>query len=215
VVHGEAAASATARDAVARTELLDAPLGHNGVVSADRLTGRLLVATPQIEEGIFHRSVVLVLQHDDGGAQGVVLNKPLGADIDAVLPGWGEHATEPDTLFQGGPVQLDSALGLVAVDGRAVDGVQQIFAGIGLVDLDAPPAAVAAKVAAVRIFVGYAGWSPGQLEGELRTGSWYAVSSRPEDAFSLDPEQLWASVLRRQPGQLAWLAFLPEDPSVN
>lgn len=189
--------------------------GHNGAVSADRLSGRLLVATPQIEEGIFHRSVVLILQHDDGGAQGVVLNKGLMAEVDAVLPGWGDHVSDPATLFQGGPVQMDSALGLVATDGRHTVGVQQLFAGVGLVDLDSVPGAVAAEVRGVRIFVGYAGWTAGQLEGELRTGSWYAVDARPEDAFTLDPDELWATVLHRQGGRLAWVALLPEDPSVN
>jgi putative transcriptional regulator len=84
-----------------------------------------------------------------------------------------------------------------------------------LVDLDAVPALVASQVEAVRVFVGYAGWSPGQLEGELRTGSWYAVDARREDTFTLDPDALWAQVLRRQPGELSWVALLPEDPSIN
>ena len=76
---------------------------QNGTVTADRTTGRLLVSTPQLDDGVFHRSVILMLQHGDDGAQGVVLNKPLGAEVDAVLPGWGEHIAAPRTLFQGGP----------------------------------------------------------------------------------------------------------------
>lgn len=189
--------------------------GHNGGVSAESLTGSLLVATPRIEDGVFHRSVVLLLQHNDEGAQGVVLNKPLAAHVDAILPGWGEHVSNPSTLFHGGPVQLDSALGLVALSGAPPEGVAPLFDGVGLVDLDAWPAQVAAAVAGVRIFVGYSGWSPGQLEGELRTGSWYAVPSRREDAFTVDPGDLWATVLRRQPGPLSWVALLPEDPTIN
>ena len=90
-----------------------------------------------------------------------------------------------------------------------------MWPGVGLVDLDAVPALVASQVEAVRVFVGYAGWSPGQLEGELRTGSWYAVDARREDTFTLDPDALWAQVLRRQPGELSWVALLPEDPSIN
>ena len=120
--------------------------GHNGRVSAERLTGRLLVATPLIDEGVFHRSVILVLQHGDDGAQGVVLNKPLTAEVDAILPGWGDHVSEPATLFQGGPVQLDSALGLVATSATAVSSVQELWPGVGLVDLDAVPALVASQV---------------------------------------------------------------------
>lgn len=146
------------------------------------LTGRLLVATPQIEEGVFHRSVVLILDHSDSGAQGVVLNRPLGAPVDSVLPGWQELATQPDHVFHGGPVQTDSALGLVAVpgEGQAPMGVRRLFGGIGVVDLDAPPPLVASEVGGLRIFAGYAGWTAGQLEGEIRTGS--CMSSRPRPA---------------------------------
>ena len=75
--------------------------------------GRLLVAAPQIEEETFRRSVVLLLHHDEEGAQGVILNRPLEADIDAVLPGWKSVASTPKTVFQGGPVELNSAIGLV------------------------------------------------------------------------------------------------------
>ena len=82
------------------------------------LTGRLLVATPGLGEGVFERCVMLVLHHGDEGAQAVVLNKPVDATIDTVLDGWQEHVREPQVLFQGGPVQLDSALGVVGVHGR-------------------------------------------------------------------------------------------------
>lgn len=179
--------------------------------------GRLLVATPQIEDGVFRRSVVLMLQHSDDGAQGVVLNRLIDADVEAVLPGWGEHVTAPDRLFQGGPVQLDSALGLVAVPGddAAPIGIQRLFGALGVIDLDTPPVLVMSEVGAMRIFAGYAGWGAGQLEGEIATGSWWVVDAEPLDAFSPQPEQLWRRVLRRQPGELAFVALFPEDPEQN
>ena len=138
-------------------------------MSTTHTTGKLLVATPQIEEGVFRRSVVLVLHHDDDGAQGLVLNRPIDADVDAVLPGWEEHATRPAKVFQGGPVQLDSALGLVAVPGDSPEptGVRRLFGAVALVDLDPPPTLVVPEVAGLRIFAGYAGWSAGQLEDEV------------------------------------------------
>ena len=141
-------------------------------MSQTHTTGQLLVATPQIEEGVFRRSVVLVLHHDDDGAQGLVLNRPIDADVDAVLPGWEEHATRPAKVFQGGPVQLDSALGLVAVPGDSPEptGVRRLFGAVALVDLDTPPTLVVPEVAGLRIFAGYAGWSPGQLEERDRHG---------------------------------------------
>ncbi len=181
----------------------------------DSLTGQLLVATPQIEDGVFHRSVVLLLQHDAGGAQGVVLNKPLEADVDVVLPGWGDEVTPPGLLFQGGPVQLDSALGLVVLGPQSPPGVQELFGGLGLVDLDAPPEVVGDGVVGLRIFIGYAGWSPAQLEAEIRTGSWYVVPPDVGDVVAEDPGTLWSAVLARQPGRLRAVALLPEDPSVN
>jgi putative transcriptional regulator len=185
-------------------------------VSAESTTGRLLVATPRIEEGVFARSVVLMLQHDENGAQGVVLNRPLGADVDAVLPGWGEHVAPPQTLFQGGPVQLDSALGLVSVPGDGAPmGVQRLFGSVAVVDLDTPPLLVVPEIGGVRIFAGYAGWSPGQLEGEIRTGSWYVVDAEPADLLTREPGDLWRSVLSRQGGRLALVAFYPSDPALN
>ena len=181
------------------------------------LTGRLLLATPEIGGGIFHRSVVLVLHHDDGGAQGVVVNRPLEATVDAVLPGWQGLLTEPGKLFQGGPVSLDSALGLVTVPGPndAPVGVKRLFGRVGVIDLDTPPELVETGLAGMRVFAGYAGWSAGQLEGEVRTGSWWVVDAEGRDAFSDQPGQLWRSVLRRQGEPLAWVATYPDDPDLN
>lgn len=186
-------------------------------MSDDSTTGRLLVATPQIGDGVFHRSVVLVLQHDAGGAQGVVLTRPLPAEVDSVLPGWGEHVSRPATLFQGGPVQLDSALGLVSVPGDEADllGIQRLFGSVGVVDLDTPPLLVVPEVSAVRIFAGYAGWTAGQLEAEIGTGSWHVLDAQPPDIFTERPGELWRAVLRRQRSELAFLALYPADPSLN
>ena len=158
-------------------------------------TGRLLVATPSVEGEVFHRSVILMLHHDDGGAQGVVLNKPLTAEVDSVLPGWQRVVTAPHVLFQGGPVSTSSALGLV--------------------DLDVPTPVVAAELAGMRIFAGYAGWDSGQLEGEILRGDWYVVDAEGRDPFTADPEGLWRSVLRRQRDSLAYVANFPDDPSMN
>lgn len=188
---------------------------QNGSVTADRTTGRLLVSTPQLDDGVFHRSVILMLQHDDNGAQGVVLNKPMGAEVDAVLPGWGEHIASPQTLFQGGPVQLDSALGLVMVsDDDLPPGSQRLFGSVAIIDLDTPPL-VMPEVGGLRIFAGYAGWSAGQLEGELRRGSWFVVDSLPGDLLTADPDHLWEQVLRRQRDELAFVAYYPSDPELN
>lgn len=184
---------------------------------SESLAGRLLVATPQIEGGIFHRSVVLLLHHDAEGAQGLVLNRPMAAAVDAVLPTWQAHATRPQVLFEGGPVGMDSALGLVSVPGDHEEplGVRRLFGSVGLVDLDTPPPLVVPEIAGLRIYAGYAGWTGGQLEAEMGTGSWYVVDMEPRDPFSDAPQELWVQVLRRQRSHLAFVSTFPPDPLLN
>lgn len=187
----------------------------------ENLTGRLLVAVPReaqevAEDDVFDRSVVLLLDHSDQGAHGIVLNRPLDAGVDAVLPGWQEHVTSPDHLFQGGPVGLDSALGLVSMSGDdETIGLKRLFRGVGLVDLDAPPLVVMPEIAALRIYAGHAGWGAGQLEGELRDGHWFMVDAEAADAFSQRPERLWEQVLRRAGGVASWSLTFPDDPAMN
>ncbi|GAB3224780.1 YqgE/AlgH family protein [Kineococcus gypseus] len=194
----------------------------NGDPAPAALTGRLLLATPSLTDPNFHRAVVLVLNHDEDGALGVVVNRPMEVDVDAVLPGWQAFATAPGKLFQGGPVALDSALGLVAVPGDRPDpaGVRRVFGSVGLgsvglVDLDTPPEAVVEELAGLRIFAGYAGWGAGQLEGEIAEDAWFVLPAEARDAFSDTPERLWADVLRRQGGDLALVASFPADASMN
>lgn len=181
--------------------------------------GRLLVATP-LTGDFFRRTVILVLHHDEEGAHGIVLNKPLDAPVSAVLPDWQDHVTAPHTLFQGGPVGMDTAMGVVSVPGAAGSGdpplgTSLLFGGLGLVDLDAPPALVVPEVSGLRIFVGYAGWSPGQLDGELVEGAWYVVDAEPRDPFQDDPDTLWRDVLARQRNSLSLVSTWTEHPEQN
>lgn len=187
------------------------------------LAGRLLVATPELGDGTFDRSVVLLLDHDESGALGVVINRPTPVDVADVLPTWHQLASEPGVLFQGGPVALDSALGLAVVPHTDDDaeplGWRRVVGRLGLVDLDTPPEVLGAEVSRLRIFAGYAGWGAGQLEDELVHGAWYVVPADPggsfDDAFSATPDRLWRAVLRRQGGDLAMVSTYLDDPSLN
>lgn len=193
------------------------------------LTGRLLVATPALADPNFDRAVVLLLDHDEEGSLGVVLNRPTPVDVAEILEGWGELAGAPGVVFQGGPVSLDSALGVAVIPGEEgpASGVRsragrgepigwrRVHGAIGLVDLDTPPELLAPALGSLRIFAGYAGWGPGQLEDELVEGAWYVVESEPGDVSSPDPERLWRAVLRRQRSELAMVATYPDDPSLN
>lgn len=178
--------------------------------------GRLLVATPRLADPNFARSVVLVLDHDDDGALGVVVNRPSGLALNAVLPTWADTVVAPALLFAGGPVSTDSALAIgLAVRDLPDEGFKRLAGDYGLVDLDVEPWEVAAGLAGVRVFSGYAGWGGGQLEAEIDEGSWYVVDALPSDVFTGRPEALWRSVLRRQPGELSYVATFPDDPTMN
>ncbi len=182
------------------------------------LRGRLLVATPLIAEPTFRRTVVLLLEDNEEGSLGLVINRPLQVEVSSVLPLWQPYASMPGRLFQGGPVQTDSALGLVAVAGNDLEeplGIRRISGSFGLVDLDTPPELVGGAVTGLRVFAGYAGWSTGQLEGEIKSGSWYVVDCESRDPFTDQPVGLWRHVLRRQRGDLALMSTYPDDPSMN
>ncbi|SDO03569.1 putative transcriptional regulator [Actinacidiphila guanduensis] len=185
------------------------------------LTGRLLVATPKLADPNFDRAVVLLLDHDAEGSLGVVLNRPTPVGVGDVLEPWAALAVPPQVVFQGGPVSLDSALGLAVIPGEPADGGaellgwRRVHGAIGLVDLEAPPELLAAELGALRIFAGYSGWGPGQLEKELVDGAWYVVESEPGDVSAPDPEKLWRAVLRRQRSELAMVATYPDDPTLN
>ncbi|CAM5483557.1 YqgE/AlgH family protein [Streptomyces albus] len=180
------------------------------------LTGRLLVAAPALTDPNFDRAVVLLLDHDEEGSLGVVLNRPTPVGVGDILASWAGLTGEPDVVFQGGPVSLDSALGVAVIPGdEGPLGWRRVHGAIGLVDLETPPELLGPALGSLRIFAGYAGWGPGQLEGELNESAWYVVESEPGDVSSPRPERLWRAVLRRQRSELAMIATYPDDPSLN
>lgn len=180
--------------------------------------GRLLVASPMLRDPNFARTVVLILDHDHTGTLGVVLNRPLEVEVREVLPDWTGDVSEPSSLFGGGPVATDSALAigvLTSTSDEAPLGWRAMYGRVGLVDLDTPVEVLAGALTGLRIFAGYAGWSPGQLEDEIAEGSWLVVDGADNDLTTESPVDLWAQVLRRQPGNVRLLATCPEDPTQN
>jgi putative transcriptional regulator len=180
------------------------------------LRGRLLVATPLLADGVFDRSVILLLEHgEEEGAVGLVLNRPSDLDVGGALPEWRDAAADPGVVFLGGPVGQGGAICLGRASLPPAAGWEQVVGQVGIVDLALPPEDVLGPVDRLRVFTGYAGWSPGQLEGELEAGAWLVARAEPDDATSLDPSGLWRAVLRRQKGRSAWLANFPDDLSMN
>lgn len=182
--------------------------------------GQLLVATPSLVDPNFQRTVVLLLDHDETGSLGVVLNRPSPVPVGEVLHDWRDLVAEPGVLFHGGPVATDSALAVASIPvGKDPEddpvGFRRLFDDTGIVDLDTPTELLDHAVSRMRIFAGYAGWGVGQLAAEVEEGSWYVLSLQPGDVFAGDADRLWARVLRRQPGELAWVSTRPADPTVN
>ncbi len=159
--------------------------------------GRLLVATPGMNDPNFDRTVLLVIEHTDEGALAIVLNRPSGLEVADPLPGWGALAAEPGVVFVGGPVAPDAALVVGRVTDPAFDRWAPVIEDLGVLDVGLDPADLGTRVADVRIFAGYAGWSPGQLEGEIDAGAWFVLDGVIDDVLSVDPVDLWADVLHR------------------
>lgn len=176
--------------------------------------GRLLVATPLIEDPHFRRTVVAVLQHNDTGAVGVILNRPFTTRVDEQIVGWAQVATPPTLMFFGGPVATDSMIG-VAVGGTGDAGYDVLVApGFGTLNLEEPPAPNRVWTGC-RLFVGASGWTTGQLEDEIAEGAWWVVEREPGDVVSADPEGLWTRLVRRQPAPICWYAHWPEQMTDN
>lgn len=180
--------------------------------------GRLLVANPLLPDPNFDRTVVLLLAHSGEGALGLVLNRPSQMDVAEPLPQWEHLAAEPAVLFLGGPVQHQAVICLASnltrpVEEGTEEGWKEVAPGVATLDLDQDPDSVAGRVRQVRLFAGYAGWSAGQLEGEIAAGAWWVVDAEPGDVFTVEPADLWKRVLRRQPHPLAFVSWYPDDPA--
>jgi putative transcriptional regulator len=199
--------------------------------------GCLLVAAPILTEATFVQTVLYVLEHDESGTAAVILNRPSRTPVGQVLPDWHDAVSGPNVIFSGGPVQPDGALclGLLSEFGRTqleageldgdIDGdvvgdsgklaVRPVVDAICTVDLDGAVEPATAATSSLRVFAGHAGWSPGQLDGELEAGAWFVLPGRALDVFAESPEWLRRDVLRRQPSPLNLLSTYSRDPSLN
>ena len=174
------------------------------------LRGQLLVAGPALVDPNFRRTVVLIGEHGDEGAMGVVLNRASETLVEDAVPPMAALTAHDEPVYLGGPVQPEAVVVLADVEQAEVAVLDSIGFLPGEIDTSA-----FGELRGVRIFAGYAGWAPGQLEDELEEGAWIVVTARSSDVFTSAPELLWSQVLRREGGPLAVLALLPDDPRVN
>ncbi len=177
--------------------------------------GKLLVASPLIGDPNFERSVVLMIEHDENGALGIVLNNVSYTPVSEILPQWAPRACAPDVVFIGGPVSPESVIGLGLKLGGSGVSFRPVVANAGTIDLNQDPAHLPFEFEEIRVFAGYSGWGRQQLEAEIRAEAWFVVEADPRDAFMTEPDELWSLVLGRQRGVMAWLANYPYDPSHN
>lgn len=148
-----------------------------------------------------------MLQHDEEGTLGLVLNRPTEEMVEDYLDGWGDRVAAPGVIHYGGPVEPDVAIAL----STGLEGESTSVPGLSMIDLSRPEIPEAGEV---RIYSGYSGWGAGQLEAEIVEGSWYVVAASPDDPFDR-PEGQWQRVLRRQHSHLALVSTFPDDVSLN
>jgi putative transcriptional regulator len=183
-------------------------------VASSTLRGQLLVASPALLDPNFRRTVVLIAEHDDSGAMGVVLNRLTELSVGDAAPVLGDIVERDAVVHDGGPVQPTAVVIVAQFVDPATAGVR-VFGDVGFVAGDADFDAIAPELRQARVFAGLAGWSPGQLEAEIERDDWILEPARADDVFSDDPDALWASVLERKGGSFALLARMPPDPSLN
>lgn len=174
---------------------------------ADSLRGSLLIASPALSD-YFRRTVVLVVEHGEEGAMGVVLNRPSEHRVAEAVPPLAPLAGDDDLVYAGGPVQPNAVVALGDFSDRA-DAAALLVGDVGLLDPDADSPALRR----LRVYAGYAGWAPAQLESELEQEGWIVEPAHPDDPFS--EGDLWAEALARKGGSYAIVARMPADPSLN
>ncbi len=194
----------------------DVALGGDGRIWTK---GLLLAAAPLLDEPTFHRTVIYMLEHNEDGALGLVINRPTEEDRLPGLDPWMYELSQPQVVFAGGPVQSNTLIGVATLfeTGEQVDpdAFVRLTNGLGTVDLNQLPSEIGGGLHGLRLFRGYAGWGPGQLEGELEEGAWLVVRADSADIFSAHPQGLWRNVLRRTGGRTSLLADAPDDLSWN
>jgi putative transcriptional regulator len=180
----------------------------------DSLRGQLLIATPPLPDPNFWRTVVLVVEHSQDGALGLVLNRPSEARVADAVPQLGDLLGDEETVYVGGPVQPSGVIVLARFEDPS-DSPLLAFGDVGLIGLGGGEDPADVDVLAARAFVGHSGWAPGQLDAEVQRGDWILEPARTQDVFTTRPLELWSEVLARKGGRYRLLSLIPPDPSVN
>jgi putative transcriptional regulator len=178
----------------------------------DSLKGRLLISNGGLFDPNFRHTVVLIVDHSDDGALGLVLNRPALVTVGEAIPDLADLVGSADHVYVGGPVQPEAAVVLAEYgEGRRAE--DAVIASVAVVGEISPDHLEGIRRA--RVFGGYSGWAPGQLEGEISSNDWIVESATPDDVFTESPEALWQQVLARKGGEFEMLSRMPFDPTTN
>lgn len=177
------------------------------------LKGQLLISGASLLDSNFRHTVVLLGEHDEQGAVGVILNRALDVSVQQAVPALAGLTGPGEKLFRGGPVETEQAVLMAAVADAAILDVP-VFGTVGFL-VGEVPSDIRPEVRRARVYLGHAGWGPGQLKAELESDSWIIEQATEEDVFTAEPETLWRRVLERKGPRYAALARVPFDPSMN
>ena len=181
----------------------------------ESLRGKLLLASPTMTDPNFSRAVVLIAEHTEDGAMGIVLNRPAATTVSEAVPDLAWLATDEAQVYVGGPVAETAVIVLAEFDRPDLAGAL-VEGDLGFIGSEADdPEQLDGAVRRARVFAGHAGWGPGQLEDELAEDAWIVEPPRREEVFTAEPDDLWAAVLRRKGRRYALLSTMPPDPSLN
>ncbi|MEN8376858.1 MAG: YqgE/AlgH family protein [Gemmatimonadota bacterium] len=179
----------------------------------DSLKGQLLISGGGLYDPNFRHTVILLAAHDEQGAVGVVLNRPLDVTVEDAVPVLSDLTVPGEALFEGGPVEPGHAVLLVEVDDPGMLDVQ-VFGSVGFLTGEVS-AELRPRIRRARIYVGHSGWGPGQLEAEMGEDSWILEPAIADDIFTDDPDSLWRRVLERKGPDYVAVSRIPFDPSMN
>lgn len=192
---------------------------YDAMDKRDPVAGSLLIAAPDMPDPNFQRAIIYVIEHDPSGSLGVVITRRSETPVDGILPAWADLCAPPAVFHIGGPVKPDTGIALAVlesgVDGRRLEGLQRIEGRVHVVDLDSDPEFLRDRIEGMRVFVGYTGWAPGQLQDELDRGDWYVAPSLPSDLLAPARTDVWGAVLRRQEMPLPLYATYVNSGDVN
>lgn len=177
------------------------------------MKGRLLISAGGLYDPNFRHTVMLIGEHDERGAVGVVLNRPLDMTVAAAVPTLADLVDPGERLFQGGPVEPDQAVLMAELARPGLVDVP-VFGAVGFLTGEVP-SDIRTDMQRARVFVGHAGWGPGQLEAELESESWIIDAPSEDDVFTRSPVDLWRRVLKRKGPPYSTMARIPFDPSTN